>query len=67
MHHIPNQKRQQFIKQWLEYVELAQRRDNLVKKLWGMNPSLQITRELWHEAQILFLEETTVRLDPQRR
>jgi ABC-2 type transport system ATP-binding protein len=35
MHHIPNQKRQQFIKQWLEYVGLAERRDDLVKKLWG--------------------------------
>ena len=35
MHHIPNQKRQQLIKQWLEYVELGERGDDLVKKLWG--------------------------------
>ncbi|MBD0388702.1 MAG: ABC transporter ATP-binding protein, partial [Nostoc sp. C3-bin3] len=31
LHHIPNPKRQKLINQWLEYVELAERRNALVK------------------------------------
>ncbi|MCU0536381.1 MAG: heme ABC exporter ATP-binding protein CcmA [Hydrococcus sp. Prado102] len=68
MHHIPNPKRQKLIERWLEYVELADRKNSLVKTLsGGMKRRLQIARALIHQPQVLFLDEPTVGLDPQTR
>lgn len=68
LYKIPKKIRRQRIEQLLNFVELWERKDNLVKEFsGGMKRRLEIARGLLHHPKIMFLDEPTLGLDPQTR
>jgi ABC-2 type transport system ATP-binding protein len=68
LYNIPRKIRRERIDQLLKFVDLWDRKDNLVKQYsGGMKRRLEIARGLLHHPQIMFLDEPTLGLDPQTR
>jgi len=68
LYKFPAAGRGQRIEQLLKFVELWDRRKDLVKKFsGGMKRRLEVARGLLHHPKVLFLDEPTLGLDPQTR
>lgn len=68
LYNVDKNSRKKEIQDLLNFVELADRQKDLVKKFsGGMKRRLEIARGFLHQPKVLFLDEPTLGLDPQTR
>lgn len=68
LYKVPREVRRKRMEEMLKFVELWDRRNDLVKHFsGGMKRRLEIARGLLHHPKVIFLDEPTLGLDPQTR
>jgi ABC-2 type transport system ATP-binding protein len=68
LYDVPRSRMKERVNDVLYFVDLYERKDDLVKKFsGGMKRRLEVARGLIHQPRVLFLDEPTLGLDPQSR